>query len=146
MKIRKAVFVAASIALVAWATPSTAEPFALEAPGQCSPIRLSDPFDPGSSLDSTCTASCDSGSVSVTCSGTCTAVDQVCYSDGSSSGGYVTCNGVTTSRCGECSNLPPCSEYYGQSCSPDGSTAQCDAFNGYPAFCECVGGTWECVE
>jgi hypothetical protein len=145
MKIRKVVFVVTSLALLAWATPGTAEPFALEAPGLCSPVLASDPFDPGSSLQAYCTADCQYGSVSVNCSGTCTAVDQVC-NGGSGSGGYVTCNGVTTSRCEECSSLPPCSEYYGQSCSPDGSFAQCESFPGWIAFCDCVGGTWECLE
>lgn len=92
-----------------------------------------------SPLDSRCTASCaDNSSVSVTCSGTCSAEDQTCSSSGSS-GGFVTCNSATTSRCSSY-QCPPirCEDSLNKACSEPGSSLECYWMDGQIGSCDCI--------
>lgn len=93
---------------------------------------------PQPSLESRCTASCgDDSSVSVTCLGTCSAADQTCSSSGSS-GGYVTCNGVTTSYCSY--RCPPvrCEDYFNMTCSEPGAHIECYWEAGQIGSSDCI--------
>jgi hypothetical protein len=99
---------------------------------------------PVSSLDSRCTAWCaDDSSVSVTCPGECSAVDQICDSSGSP-GGYVTCNGTTTSRCSsyQCPTVR-CEGYMNKACSDPGSRIECYWTDGQTGSCDCIH-NWLC--
>jgi protein kinase-like protein len=96
------------------------------------------------SLVSRCTAGCaDQSSVSVACSGECSAVDQICTSSGSS-GGYVTCNGATTSHCSyyRCPTAR-CEDYLKQVCSEPGSRLECFWADGQIGSCGCIQ-NWIC--
>jgi hypothetical protein len=92
-----------------------------------------------SPLDSRCTASCaDNSSVSVTCSGTCSAEDQTCSSSGSS-GGFVTCNGAMASYCSSYRCLPVrCEDSLNKVCSEPGSSIKCYWENGQIGSCGCI--------
>lgn len=86
-----------------------------------------------------CTASCgDNSSVSVTCSGPCSAEDQICSSSGSS-GGLVTCNGATTSYCSSyrCPSVR-CEDSLNKVCSEPGSSIECYWENGQIGSCDCI--------
>jgi hypothetical protein len=87
----------------------------------------------------TCYALCpNGGTVSATCIGTCLAVDASC--PGSS--GYVVCKGVTTFCSSACP--PDCQATDGTSCSPNGSTRQCNVPDGSHNTCTCRFGSWLC--
>jgi len=86
-----------------------------------------------------CTASCgDNSSVSVTCSGPCSAKNQICSSSGSS-GGFVTCNGATTSYCSSyrCPSVR-CEDSLNKACSEPGSSIECYWENGQIGSCDCI--------
>lgn len=93
-----------------------------------------------------CSAWCSGGTqLSVSCSGSCTAVDVNCpYTNG-----YVVCNGVKTS----CTYICPlgtysyCAQVNGTSCSPQGATTSCWGSDGLPYGCDCMGfgGTLEWI-
>lgn len=96
------------------------------------------------SLDSRCTALCaDDSSVSVKCPGECSSVAQICNSSGSS-GGYVTCNGTTTSRCSyyRCPTVR-CEDYINKACSDPGSRIECYWTGGQIGSCDCLH-NWLC--
>jgi len=94
---------------------------------------------PAPSVDNRCTALCaDGSSVSVTCSGSCSAAgDQSCSSSGSS-GGYVTCNGVTTSHCSYRCPAIRCEDYLNKVCSEPGSSIECYWADGQIGSCDCI--------
>ncbi|HWN40673.1 MAG TPA: serine/threonine-protein kinase [Thermoanaerobaculia bacterium] len=93
---------------------------------------------PKPSQDSRCTAWCaDDSSASVTCSGNCSAIDQTCNSSGSS-GGYVTCNGATTSQCSYRCPTVRCEDYLNKVCSEPGSSLECYWADGQTGSCDCI--------
>ena len=94
---------------------------------------------PAPSVDNRCTTLCaDGSSVSVTCSGSCSAAgDQSCSSSGSS-GGYVTCNGVTTSHCSYRCPAIRCEDYLNRVCSKPGSSIECYWADGQVGSCDCI--------
>ncbi|HWM89301.1 MAG TPA: serine/threonine-protein kinase [Thermoanaerobaculia bacterium] len=87
---------------------------------------------------SRCTAWCaDDSSASVTCSGTCSAEDQTCGSSGNS-GGFVTCNGATTSHCSYRCPKVRCEDYLHKICGEPGSSIECYWTNGQIGSCDCI--------
>ena len=143
MKICHAVFATVSMVLIAWAAPTSAEPFALGAPDQCTPLRMSEPVDSGSSSQSYCEARCLDGSVRTSnCSGTCQATNQACTSSGVT-GGIVICSSVVV---GSCSSFPcvSCEAYKNMPCSePLGTEVACYTAGGQQGLCSC-GHKWIC--
>lgn len=93
-----------------------------------------------------CSAWCAGGTtLSINCSGTCTAVDVNCPS----TNGYVICNGVRTSCSSTCPVTPAyCESLNGTSCSPRGATTPCMGSDGVQYSCDCItfGGSsrWLC--
>jgi hypothetical protein len=81
---------------------------------------------------SSCTASCGSGSMPVSCSGSgsCSAVDRDC---GSNERGHVTCNGVTTYCSASCACGTVCT------CSAPCFSTPCDSGGGYIIDCSSWG-------
>ena len=89
-------------------------------------------------VKSSCSAYCAGGStLTVGCSGTCTAVDVNCPS----TNGYVVCNGIRTNCSSSCPATPPpyCEALNGTSCSTQGATTPCTGSDGLPYSCDCLG-------
>lgn len=105
--------------------------FADSVPGTCNLARDRGEI-PDPSAQATCSAQCSDtgGSVSVTCSGGCSAKDQDCDAG---IRGYAKCDdGSQYNRCGEC----PCSAY---TLCPDGTELYCEGSDG-----DCLGGPGLC--
>lgn len=113
---------AAESAVNAVADPDVGQAIALPAAG-AEPLAIT----------ATCTASCTDtgGSVSVSCSGTCTAVDQDCDSG---ERGYVQCNSNPPKYCAAC---VPC---FAETFCPEGGSVYC---TGWGAG-NCMGGMGLC--
>jgi hypothetical protein len=83
-----------------------------------------------------CSAWCVGGTtLTVNCSGTCTAVDVNCPQ----TNGYVVCNGVKTSCASACPSAPPpyCETLNLTSCSTRGATTACWGSDGVQYSCDC---------
>lgn len=113
--------------------------------GSAEPLWQSSKKDPqgGVSGHATCYANCATGSVlSVTCGGSCTAVDANCPSHP----GYVLCHGsgsITYCSPGCPPSAPSCEALNGTSCSPSGSKRPC-ILDGFTYECTCHWGSWLC--
>lgn len=105
------------------------------APTQEEPLWLGG----GISARANCTAQCIGGTKTVSCSGTCTAVDANCPSHA----GFVICNGVY-SYCPTPCPTPQCEEVNGTSCSVQGSSKACYWPDGSQYECDCFFGEWNC--
>lgn len=91
----------------------------------------------GDGAQSLCQAQCANGSwVSVSCSGTCTAVDANCPT---SPYGYVACNGVYTycsASCQACTD-PSCESLHNTYCPTRGATRPCCSVDSFQQECIC---------
>jgi hypothetical protein len=83
-----------------------------------------------------CSAWCSGGTqISVSCSGSCTAVDVNCPQ----TNGYVVCNGVKTSCQYVCPGGTYCEQLNGTSCPFRGATTSCWGSDGLAYSCDCMG-------